>query len=317
MSDTTGSQLQVVENHSLSKSVGQTLQLSNIQSVTPKMASETEHDTTSSSDTTGLERPLNRSTPRSHRTVVVVGETGAGRSSLVNLMAGEEVASASPDAVRCAMHCQEYTTSFGGDSYKVFDTVGLEEPRLGINEYLEIVENAYRLIKALDRAGGIDLLLFCIRAGRVPDALQSNYRLFHEFLCEKKVPIVLVITNLEEEQRMEDWWERNKMTFARYQIQVDHKCVIAANRKDLYEESRITILNLVQQFTADGQKQAWTGVDSLFKSLIIKLKELLTGNLRVKRTHITTHLTKHCGISEEVAQQLVNVDMVKQTPSNS
>jgi predicted GTPase len=234
---------------------------------------------------------------------------GVGKSSLINLMAGEEVANISPDTQRCTMRWQEYTISFGGDSYKVFDTMGLEEPWLGIKGYLETVENAYGLIKALDHEGGIDLLLFCIRAGRDFASLKSNYQLFHEFLCEKKVPIVLVITGLEREQKMEDWWDRNKRTLEIFRIQVaGHACItskLIGRHRDLYEESRITIRNLVKQFTADGQKQAWTGVDSPFKSLILRLKELLTGNLHVKKRNIASHLTKRCGISRGVARQLV------------
>ncbi|KAG1844184.1 P-loop containing nucleoside triphosphate hydrolase protein, partial [Suillus subalutaceus] len=249
------------------------------------------------------------------RNIVLFGDTGAGKSSLINLIAGKEVARTSPDMQRCTMHWQEYNIGFGDTSYKVFDTVGLEALQLGIKEYLEFVENAYRLIKQLDKQGGVDLLLFCVRAGRVTATLQSNYRLFHEFLCEKKIPIVLAITNLEREKRMEDWWERNKGTFDNYQIKVaGHACITAANRldgrhKDLYEESRITIRNLVEKFTANEQKQAWLGGDNLFVSLTRKLKELLQGNSRLRRKDLVTHLTKRCGISREVAKRLA--DMIR------
>ncbi|KAG2355327.1 P-loop containing nucleoside triphosphate hydrolase protein [Suillus spraguei] len=255
-------------------------------------------------------------TTKRRKIIVVFGDTGAGKSSLVNLMAGKEVARTSPDTQRCTMQWKEYTVSFGGELYSVFDTSGLDDPQLGIKEYLESVENAYRLIKELDRRGGIDLLLFCVRAGRVTATLQSNYRLFHEFLCEKRVPIVLAITNLEREQRMENWWERNYGTFEKYQIQVaGHACITAANRldgrhKDLYEESRIVIRNLIEKFTADGQQQGWMGGHNLFVSLMRKLKGLLIGSLHMKPKDLVPHLTKRCGMSREVAKQLV--DMIKQ-----
>ncbi|KAG2072302.1 hypothetical protein BDR04DRAFT_419360 [Suillus decipiens] len=254
------------------------------------------------------QNPLKR-----HKVIVLFGATGAGKSSLVNLMAGKEVATTSPDMQRCTMQWKDYTIDFDGNSYVVFDTIGVEEPQLGIKEYLESVENAYRLIKELDRRGGIDLLLFCVRADRVTATIQSNYRLFHEFICAKKIPIVLAITHLEREQRMEDWWDRNQATLQNYRIQVaGHACITAANRldgrhKDLYEESRVTIRNLVHKFTANEQKQAWMGGDNLFVSLMRKLKELLAGGPNVRKRDLVPHLTKRCGISPDVAKQLAKM----------
>jgi hypothetical protein len=247
-----------------------------------------------------------------HKNIVLFGEVGADKSSLVNLMAGKEVSVASPDLQRCAMHWKDYIINFGDKTYKVFDTIGLEEPQLGMREYLESVDSAYRLIKELDRQGGIDLLLFCIRPCRINATLYSNYKLFHDYLCEGNVPIVLVITHLERD--MQGWWERVQRKFECYGIRVaGHACIFDVDGLDgPYEtcDDEVMIRHLVEKFTANEQKPAWIGGDTLFVTLMRKLRELPTGNLRVKGVSIVSRLMKRCDTPRRVARKLAY--MIKQ-----
>ncbi|OAX35944.1 hypothetical protein K503DRAFT_772984 [Rhizopogon vinicolor AM-OR11-026] len=247
------------------------------------------------------------------RNIVLFGQSGAGKSSVINLMAGEVKAKTSPGTERCTMHWEEHLISFGECNYKVFDTIGLEEPQLGVEEYLHAIVNARNLIMKLDNEGGIDLLLFCVRAGRFTATIQNNYRLFYEWLCEKKVPIVLVITGLEREDNMEDWWTKYKHTFDKYKISVDgHACITAANKLDgrhqrLYEESRQLIRKLVKEYAydrpeaGDGFKGRRMGDDGWLRRFIRKLKELLLGNHTLKKKDIATILIKRCGMPPEAA----------------
>ncbi|KAG2028241.1 P-loop containing nucleoside triphosphate hydrolase protein, partial [Suillus americanus] len=250
------------------------------------------------------------------KNIVLFGEAGAGKSSVVNLMAGKEVALTSLGMRRCTLNWQDYVIDFDGESYKVFDTIGIEESGLEMKEYLGAVANAYRFIKTLDAEGGVDLLLFCVRAGRFTAALQSNYRFFHEFLCEKKVPIVLAITNLEREQRMEDWWEREHRIFARYQIHVaGHACITAANglegvHQQLYADSRVAIRNLVKENIAGEHNRVWTGGNNVFVSLVRALKKILVKNPHIRKRALAGQLAKRCGMSRETAGQLA--DMIEQ-----
>ncbi|KAG1884529.1 P-loop containing nucleoside triphosphate hydrolase protein [Suillus subluteus] len=263
---------------------------------------------------TGVHRVPTIPPPRKTKNIVLFGEAGAGKSSVVNLMAGQEVAKTSLSMRRCTLHWQDYAIDFDGESYKVFDTIGIEESGLEMKEYLTAVANAYRFIKALDAEGGVDLLLFCVRAGRFTAALQSNYRFFYEFLCEKKVPVVLAITNLEREQRMEDWWEREHSIFTRYQIHVaGHACITAANglagrHQRLYEESRVTIRNLVKDNIAG---EVWKGGKNKFLMLVRALKKKVpVKNPHIKKRTLTSQLKKRCGMSRETARQLA--DMIEQ-----
>jgi GTP-binding protein EngB required for normal cell division len=253
---------------------------------------------------------------RKTKNIVLFGEAGAGKSSVVNLMAGKDVAYTSPGMRRCTLQWQDYTIDFGGESYKVFDTIGIEESGLEMEEYLVAVANAYRFIKTLDAEGGVDLLLFCIRAGRFTAALQSNYRFFYEFLCEKKVPIVLAITNLEREQKMEDWWDREHSIFPRYGIHVaGHACITAASgldgrHQELYEESRIAIRTLVKDYVTGDHNNVWTGGNNVFVSLVRALKKLLVKNTHIRKMNLTGQLTKRCGVPRETAGLLA--DMIEQ-----
>ncbi|KAG2030671.1 P-loop containing nucleoside triphosphate hydrolase protein [Suillus americanus] len=250
------------------------------------------------------------------KNIVLFGQPGAGKSSLINLMAGEAVARTSSDMRSCTLQWQQYPIKFDGKSYNVFDTVGLEEPQLGIPQYLNAVENAYTLIRELE---SIDLLLLCMRAGRLTPTLQTNYRLFNEFLCDKKVPIVVVITYLENEVgEMDSWWKRNKDIFDERDVHVaGHACITAirGNYPDRYEQSRTTIRSLVKEFTADGQKEAWKGGDSTFVSFMRKLKGLLVGKEKPRmKKNVASRLAKRCNLSPDVAKELadrIKDDVVK------
>jgi len=243
----------------------------------------------------------------STKNIVLFGQTGAGKSSLVNLMAGEERAEISPDTLRCTMHWKEYPIAFDGYNYRVFDTIGLTEPQLEIQDYLDTIVDARNLIMKLDSEGGIDLLLFCVRAGRVSKITQNNYRLFYEWLCEKKFPIVLVITGLERETNMEDWWDRHGDSFEKSKIFVNgHACITAAANKlnerhqQLYEESRQLVCNLVKEHTHHRPKK---GGEGWFRGFISKQGERLR-SFAVRKKDIVTVLTTRCGVPEDVAIQL-------------
>ncbi|KAG1819718.1 uncharacterized protein BJ212DRAFT_1478951 [Suillus subaureus] len=245
------------------------------------------------------------------RNIVIFGEVGAGKSAVINLMAGQQITHISPDSHRCTLHWMEYLITFeNGTRYKVFDTVGLEEPHIENKDYLTAISNAFGLINTLKERGGIDLLLFCIRGGRVTTTMQSNYVLFFEFLFEAKVPLVLVVTNLEREANMEDWYMRNVGHLERHNIRsAGHACITAANlldgrHRDKYEESR-GILRRAVEVHCNIHMEGWTiGQGSLVsKSFINKYVEDVIP--RPKKTDIIGDPMKRCRMTaQQVAQRV-------------
>jgi len=245
------------------------------------------------------------------KNIILFGRTGVGKSSVVNLMAGREVAQTSAGTEGCTLHWEEFSLTFSECTYKVFDTIGIREYQLGTEEYLDAIVNACTLIEKLRKEGGIHLLLFCIRAGRLTSAVQNIYRLFYECLCQKKVPIVLVVTGLETEHRMEDWWDKYKPFFDKYGIKVNgHVCITAASGlireyRELYEQSRQLVYNAVVNLTNNrkverDKRDGWDGGEGWFERSISIPREFL-GQTTLKQKQIATVLTERCGMPREAA----------------
>ncbi|KAF8557984.1 P-loop containing nucleoside triphosphate hydrolase protein [Imleria badia] len=235
--------------------------------------------------------------------IILFGETGVGKSSVINLIAGRHIAHTSPDVQGCTMSFKPYTFPVNGRNFHIWDTVGLEEPEMGVNGYLPAIEQACELINHLTSQGGVDLLLFCIRGNRVTATTQSNYRLFYEVLCKSSVPIALVITHLEREPDMEKWWERNVESLEKYGIKAaGHACVTGLPTHSKYRESRQNITTLLDGHNGDGRfnmpAEGWLIEFLRMFGLFAPLKK------ESKRKDIMKVLTKRCRLDPKIAEEL-------------
>ncbi|KAG6377531.1 hypothetical protein JVT61DRAFT_15342 [Boletus reticuloceps] len=252
--------------------------------------------------------------------VVLCGEAGVGKSAVVNLVARSKIANISSDVVGCTMQSTRHDILIDGTHYCIFDTVGLNQPELVVNSHLEAIESAYKLILGLTAAGGIHLLLFCMRRGKITLTTRNNYRLFYEFLCQKKVPVAVVVTGCEHEVDMEDWWTRNKTGIEHHGIKSNgHVCITAVTDgtpgEDLkYRESQRKIRELLKSrslkagaFLLDAT--AWLGMTGK------EMKSLIKEGKTPKRGDVEKVLSKRLRLRPDDVKRIVDM-MEKSGPSN-
>ncbi|KAG9313520.1 hypothetical protein JVU11DRAFT_5846 [Chiua virens] len=243
--------------------------------------------------------------------VILFGDAGVGKSAVINLIAQREVAKVSTDAQPCTLQTNCYEIAFDEINFRIFDTVGLDATRISSDNYVKTLIKGFKLITDLAAAGGVHLLVFVMRKGRITATMQSNYLLFREAVCQAKVPTVLVITHLEEEVQMEDWWIRNKHGIESYDIRSDgHACVTTVSDytpgTDLkYTESQRIIRELLKDRCRKGEgflPEVHSWITRLGKGLRLFMK----GKRNTKRADVMRVLMDNCKLDQITARKLAD-----------
>ncbi|KAG6373733.1 hypothetical protein JVT61DRAFT_5873 [Boletus reticuloceps] len=173
------------------------------------------------SRSTGMTNGLSSMSLKFTRNIVVVGETGVGKSSIINLVVGTDSAVATSD-VRAATVGTSYHdwNLLQSQTFRLWDTPGLG-PSLSGGTSSKHALNALRsLLTELGRDAGVHLLIVCFRGGR--RVTKSNKQAYDTILALRDracpdTPLVAVITELERKYNprddvlvsMDQWWHAN------------------------------------------------------------------------------------------------------------
>ncbi|OJA11376.1 hypothetical protein AZE42_05165 [Rhizopogon vesiculosus] len=190
--------------------------------------------------------------------IIVFGESGVGKSSVINMLTEEPVAAVSNQALGCTYASTKYRATIDGQEVMLYDTAGLNEAEAGTVSPQQAIQNLCSLVDDLKT---VNLLVYCIRGTRFRKIVADNYNIFCKSICGRacgpKVPIVLVITGLENEDNMDDWWKENKAYFDKYRLEFCGYVCITATRgralkdgpgymfQDLYDVSQKKVMKLL------------------------------------------------------------------------
>jgi len=187
--------------------------------------------------------------PRSHN-VVIFGESGSGKSSIVNMIVGEPVAEVSSSPMGCTFKHKSYKASIENTHFCIYDTAGLNEGDQGRVPHWKAVHELYTLIRCLD---SVSLLIYCMR-GRIKENARANWILFNKVLCAEQVPIIAVVTGLEHEEHL-DGKKNNEIRKALNLYGMFPKnveCIVSVRgrkneHEELYNSSQHRLRNLIKK----------------------------------------------------------------------
>ncbi|KDQ59855.1 hypothetical protein JAAARDRAFT_33430 [Jaapia argillacea MUCL 33604] len=140
------------------------------------------------------------------------------------MLADKELANTSSAAAGCTFQTKCHSIAKEGVVLNIFDTVGLDEGDMGSVASSEAIAKLYALVRDLD--GGVNLLLYVVRGPRIQSSTRNNYRLFVEGFCQKKVPVVLLVTGMENEPSGEKWMKDNIGEYRKQKMEFsDEACI--------------------------------------------------------------------------------------------
>jgi predicted GTPase len=193
-------------------------------------------------------------------------------SSVINMLLPESSsrkAVVKSTAVGCTFDFEKYEADIDGTGFNLFDTAGLNEGVLGKVAHLEALKKLYALLQELSASDspGVHLLVLLMKFPRITESAVKNYRLFHEFLCQKQVPIILLTTHCESEENIGDWWDNNRYDFQKQGMTFDAQaCITAAKGKRkaagyMFQEEYDTSKEQVKELlTAHYREEGWKKV---------------------------------------------------------
>ncbi|KAI6011285.1 hypothetical protein EDC04DRAFT_778123 [Pisolithus marmoratus] len=193
-------------------------------------------------------------------TVLVMGETGSGKSSVVNLLAGENVAEVSSGVNVCTAKTIRHEATIEGQAARmevdIWEVGGFNQPEAKPGKNFEMSFDV-ELGPILQANAKVDVILFCMQG---PKLKMTTTRIFEYVnnIFGGRVTVVPVITNLERErENMENWWDRNGERVRNMGLGgTEHACITGlqgARYETKSAESRTSLVSILEGQCSSNQ----------------------------------------------------------------
>jgi hypothetical protein len=224
------------------------------------------------------------------------------------MLQGDRQAAVSGGAVGQTFANEKYVKTIRGQKVNVFDTAGLNESSQGTVAATQATLNLYRLLRQLE--SGVNLLVYVMRAPRITDTAEKNYKLFNEKFCNRQVPIVIIITGLEKDLDMDQWWKDNEKFFLQNNMEFSGSACITADRgkpkgntwvyQDEYEESKVKVEELIAEHCNNNPWKMESPI-KWFTKILIGFNKLFGYKVSVTNRMLYDALTQYAGLSKQDA----------------
>ena len=148
--------------------------------------------------------------------VLVIGETGSGKSTTINALAGKEVVATSDGANGCTDNYKTVSFTRLGVAYEFIDTIGLNEVTTGTVDQAMALKNFFTFLR--DNKDGFNLIIFCLKRDRLTKQAQATYNVMIKKLYSQAPttppPVLLFVGGMfVEQEEPQDWCRDNREAF--------------------------------------------------------------------------------------------------------
>jgi len=194
--------------------------------------------------------------------IILFGEGGCGKSSIVNMIVGKDVAKVSSGLEGCTFENDAYNAIIEDKHYVLYDTAGLNEGQQGRVPHWKAIRALYMLVRQLD---GVSLLIYCMR-GRIKKNAKANWDLFNKVICGGRVPTIAIVTGLDSCGDLEVFMREKDNSGAFKKNGMEPKgvgCVVSIreNHADIYAKSQVKVRALITehclQKSWSEEKEKW------------------------------------------------------------